>query len=494
MQSLISKPAFETTRIFSARRPAISLLPKKSKTSSTCVSRAGLFNLHSIDLLESPSETIIFTCLRALTNRCAFAIQELPVKREERTRPERERESARLAAEAEAKRQREEQWARDGATMLYSFEVSHETHLAATEREQVLMLEPQSDRTDGWCRVQNSAGDEGLVPTAYLETFENRNARERAVADAAELRRALEEKAHFAAQQSVAAATGSDAKTAGQHGNSIVSQRVKDLPSDGIENPNPIPDLWSSNVAVLSLHQALLILPLSDPKAWDEANLKYSTPSPHFPFDQCANQATKAFTLSVALTSAGDADEKQSDRDPGSSLSVDEMAAIRLYTMESPFYHTLNLLLRSVERAHLQSYLPYLRLFIGGLAKLKTTARTLYRGVNRDLSEQYHKDDMKTWWPISSTTSQLSVLKDERYFNLQQPRTLFISHARHAVDIRQYSAIENEAELVLLPGATFQVEDVLELSQNPKCTMITLQETVDCPKSLIGRMCDFPGT
>ncbi len=138
--------------------------------------------------------------MRASTNCCAFTIQEEPADREKRTRPEREREAARLAAEAEAKRQRAEQWARDGATMLYTFEASHETHLAATEREQVLMLEPQSDRTDGWCRVQNSAGVEGLVPIAYLETFENRNARQRAVA--AELKRASEE-AQIAAQQQI---------------------------------------------------------------------------------------------------------------------------------------------------------------------------------------------------------------------------------------------------------------------------------------------------
>ncbi len=126
-----------------------------------------------------------------------------------------------------------------------------------------------------------------------------------------------------------------------------------------------------------------------------------------------------------------------------------------------------------------------MRLFVTALGKLRPAhGVTVYRGVNVDLSSQYLTGLECVWWPISSTTSALNVLSNPMFFDLTKPRTLFTIVTKHAVDIRHYSAMSKEAELVLLPGARFKVTDALKTSENPKCMMITMTETDDKPMTL----------
>jgi hypothetical protein len=167
-----------------------------------------------------------------------------------------------------------------------------------------------------------------------------------------------------------------------------------------------------------------------------------------------------------------------------SLLSIDEIAAIHLYTQETPFYPTLNALLRSQDRGPLTPYLPYLRLFVTALGKLKPARAIVYRGVNVDLSSQYLTGLECVWWPISSTTSEVNVLSNPMFFDLAQPRTLFTIQTKHAVDIRLYSAVSKEAELVLLPGACFEVTGVLVMNASPKCVMVTMTEADEKPMTL----------
>jgi hypothetical protein len=126
-------------------------------------------------------------------------------------------------------------------------------------------------------------------------------------------------------------------------------------------------------------------------------------------------------------------------------------------------------------------YLPYLRLFLTALSKLKPASATVYRGVNVDLSKQYITGLDIAWWPISSTTSEINVLSNPMFFDLTKPRTLFTIQTRHAVDIRNYSAVSKEAELVLLPGALFKVTGALVLSALPMCVMVTMTESEERP-------------
>ena len=66
-------------------------------------------------------------------------------------------------------------------------------------------------------------------------------------------------------------------------------------------------------------------------------------------------------------------------------LTSHEVAAIHLYTQESPLYHTLNELLRDEARGRLRPFFSYLRLLLQGLAKLPRCRGHVYRGMKRHL-------------------------------------------------------------------------------------------------------------
>ncbi|CAB1344168.1 unnamed protein product [Coregonus sp. 'balchen'] len=51
------------------------------------------------------------------------------------------------------------------ATALYSFQGTSEGTVSITEGEQLSVME--SDKGDGWMRVQRANGDEGYIPSSY---------------------------------------------------------------------------------------------------------------------------------------------------------------------------------------------------------------------------------------------------------------------------------------------------------------------------------------
>ncbi|CAF5199105.1 unnamed protein product, partial [Rotaria magnacalcarata] len=71
---------------------------------------------------------------------------------------------------------------------------------------------------------------------------------------------------------------------------------------------------------------------------------------------------------------------------PANNLSIDELAAIKLYTLEwSPYqdslYYILNTKLRTEDREALKPWFLYLKLILTGLARLPTNQHRVYRGV-----------------------------------------------------------------------------------------------------------------
>jgi hypothetical protein len=42
--------------------------------------------------------------------------------------------------------------------------------------------------------------------------------------------------------------------------------------------------------------------------------------------------------------------------------------------------------------------LPYLQLFSSALSKLKSVKKTVWRGVKANLSEEYPRGKIMTWW------------------------------------------------------------------------------------------------
>eukprot|EP00455_Lapot_gusevi_P040224 TRINITY_DN4542_c0_g1_i1.p1 TRINITY_DN4542_c0_g1~~TRINITY_DN4542_c0_g1_i1.p1 ORF type:complete len:201 (-),score=43.73 TRINITY_DN4542_c0_g1_i1:198-770(-) len=154
-------------------------------------------------------------------------------------------------------------------------------------------------------------------------------------------------------------------------------------------------------------------------------------------------------------------------------LSADQIAAIHLYTQESPFYKHLNLLLRNRDRGLLNPFLPYLALLMSALRKLRCHTGTLFRGVKKNIVESYRHKKRVVWWSISSTSTSTRVLETEIFCGSSGARTIFNIDARYAVDISGYSAMPSEEERVLLPGAVLQVKSVADLGD---VKMVHLEE------------------
>merc|ERR1711939_910370 len=148
------------------------------------------------------------------------------------------------------------------------------------------------------------------------------------------------------------------------------------------------------------------------------------------------------------------------------NTTVDEAAAIQLYTQHCCLYPMLNSALR--DHAHpenLKAFLPYLKLLLKGLNKLPLIRKKVYRGVTVDLHEEYNQLQGRTfrWWAFSSTTPSEKQAKE--FLARTGAYTLFKIDAI-GVDIAAFSAYPAESEVLLLPGTCLVVEPGVMVEPN----------------------------
>lgn len=155
---------------------------------------------------------------------------------------------------------------------------------------------------------------------------------------------------------------------------------------------------------------------------------------------------------------------EETPEQPPDGLTIDESAAIRLYTMEwaeshRSLYSTLNYTLKNSDREHLRFYFKYLKLLVTALVKLPCVPPlTVWRGVTRDLSAQFPPGTSVTWWAFSSCTTELTVLENNMYLGDTGSRTLFSIEAINGRTIRDHSHFVTEDEILLLPGTRMIVQ------------------------------------
>jgi hypothetical protein len=140
-------------------------------------------------------------------------------------------------------------------------------------------------------------------------------------------------------------------------------------------------------------------------------------------------------------------------------LTREESAAVYLYTMEggdNSFYHVLNQALRSENRRGLRPWFGFLRLFDAALAKLPTVQECIWRGVNGNISQQFKKDEILTWWSVSSCSVSLEVVQD--FLGSDKNATLLMIEAKKAKDITGYTSFPDEKEVLLAPGTQLRVK------------------------------------
>ena len=149
---------------------------------------------------------------------------------------------------------------------------------------------------------------------------------------------------------------------------------------------------------------------------------------------------------------------------PPDGLTIDESAAIRLYTMQwgksyRSLYAILNHTLKNCDREQLTPYFKYLKLFLTALVKLPCVPPlTIWRGVTKNLSDEFLPGTQVNWWAFSSCTSELTVLHSNVYLGNSGDRTLFSVEAINARKIDGHSHFVEENEVLLLPGTQMIVQ------------------------------------
>ena len=85
---------------------------------------------------------------------------------------------------------------------------------------------------------------------------------------------------------------------------------------------------------------------------------------------------------------------------------------------EISLYRVLNEALRSENRQALKIWFPYLKLFDTALDLLPTVKESVWRGVPLDIGKNSTRNQIFTWWTVSSCSSAVNVtetfLKDKK--------------------------------------------------------------------------------
>jgi hypothetical protein len=166
-------------------------------------------------------------------------------------------------------------------------------------------------------------------------------------------------------------------------------------------------------------------------------------------------------------------------------LTIDQVAAIHLYTQESSFYKGLNGACGgwgAGGKAAISHYLPYLKIAVGAFAALKKIETTVYRGIRgvplETLLGGKGVGDELSWWACSSTTETADVLRDPQFFGIgaeHGERVVFVIEVKGGVRIKSFSSLgslleyymqpfgataQNEDEVMLPPGMTFIIDSI----------------------------------
>ncbi len=157
-------------------------------------------------------------------------------------------------------------------------------------------------------------------------------------------------------------------------------------------------------------------------------------------------------------------------------LSLDESAAIHLYTMQwsdsdDNLCTILNKILRAEERNILKPWFSYLKLILTALFKLPSKKGIVWRGIRGNVTDQYQLE--KVWWGFSSCTETMGQI--DQFLGRCGKRTIFMIDCINGKAIRHHSKFPEENEILLMPGCFLRVID--KHSPAEDLYIIHLQET-----------------
>ena len=169
-------------------------------------------------------------------------------------------------------------------------------------------------------------------------------------------------------------------------------------------------------------------------------------------------------------------------------LTENEVAAINLLTLNSPFRHTLDAMMRANDNKDVEPFFPYLRLVLSALMKLPDYAKSVFCVMEggRGASERDYEVGTEFYWPhvARGHTELLHAVEavlgaSRRSRSRGPPPMLFCVEGGTARDVRAYSSLyDNEEIIVLLPGAQFAVSSRIAMAPVAPAgiTLITVRE------------------
>ena len=146
-------------------------------------------------------------------------------------------------------------------------------------------------------------------------------------------------------------------------------------------------------------------------------------------------------------------DAKNKCNKTSSTLTLNESAAIYLYTMSTCFFRLLNETLRAENRSALKPWFPFLKIFINALEKLPSSKLTVWRAVALAIDHFPFDNNMITWWGVNSTSTNINTIQSLP----TEKSTLFTIEALNGKDITEYSAFPDEQEVILIPGTRLRI-------------------------------------
>jgi hypothetical protein len=144
------------------------------------------------------------------------------------------------------------------------------------------------------------------------------------------------------------------------------------------------------------------------------------------------------------------------------NLTLDESAALFLYTMEAgdhSFYRILNQVLTTENRNEVNPWFSYLKLFDTALNKLPKAKGNIWRAVPGNVANNYKINQILTWWTISSCSASEDVVKT--FFKPNQEATLFMIEAVNGKNLAGYTMHPDEHEVILGVGTQLRVKDIV---------------------------------
>lgn len=185
---------------------------------------------------------------------------------------------------------------------------------------------------------------------------------------------------------------------------------------------------------------------------------------------------------------------KNKSQNPTNYLTINEAAAIRLYTTQwdehnnnqnVSLYSQLNQTLRDPDRHKLKPWFLYLKLLMIALTKLPVTStKTVWRGMRHHDITKYKEGDEKIWWAFSSCTKSLNVLNSDLFLGQTGKRVIFSVETFDGRLVTEYSDFPDEEEILLLPGTRLKV--FAKLNPAPDLHIIQLKQ-VQSKEQLIER-------